>query len=183
MIMLAGQQRRRRTNPFEVGGFKDFHNSWTIQDDDNDEDDDDEGFLVHSYDGSSELNLEDFGMQKIEMPLLAAKVFCNFFSTLILDLVLRIYYIKKPTDQPLAFKYKIGYKFPPGPYSKGCLEDVKLSTSLHNRSFSYIAVIIYDYGVVLTASERFTDQKWRAITTEAMSETDTVRLIITFHSF
>lgn len=161
---------RRRDTPFDS---EDINNQSAMRDF-SDDDDDDDGLLVHSYDGSSDLKSEAICMQEIEMSLMAENVFCNGLSTLLANLILRIDPINKPTDRPWAVEYKIG--------SECRFEYVKLPMSLHNRKFGEIAVVMYDYGVVLIATKRFMEQKWRAITPDTVLKINTIGLIITFHS-
>lgn len=164
---------QRRANPFAVSGLEDVNNTATMRDF-SDDDDDDDGLLVHSYDGSSDLKSEAICMQEVEMSLMAENVFCNGLSTLLANLILRIDPINKPTDHPWAVEYKIG--------SECRFEYVKLPMSLHNRKFGDIALIMYDYGVVLMATKRFMEQKWRAVTPDTVFKINTVGLIITYHS-
>lgn len=138
------------------------------------EDDDDDGLFVPSYDGSSDLKSEAICMQEVEMSLLAENVFCNGLSTLLANLILRVDPISKPSDQPWAIEYKIG--------SECRFEYVKLPMDLHNRKFSDIALIMYDYGVLLIATKRFMEKKWKAITPDTIIHLNTIGLIITFHS-
>lgn len=161
---------QRRGNTFDV---EDLNNNPTMRDYSEDDDDDD-GLLVHSYDGSSDLKSEAICMQDVEMSLMAENVFCNGLSTLLANLILRIDPINKATDQPWAIEYKIG--------SECRFEFVKLPISLHQRKFSEIAVIMYDYGVLLIATKRFMEQKWRAITPDTIIKINTVGLIITYHA-
>lgn len=109
-----------------------------------DEDDDDDGLWVPSYDGSSDLKSEAICMQEVEMSLMAENVFCNGLSTFLANLILRIDPINKPTDKPWAIEYKIG--------SECRFEYVKLPLQLLNRKSSEIAVIMYDFGVLLIAT-------------------------------
>lgn len=161
---------RRRDTPFDS---EDVTNQSAMRDF-SDDDDDDDGLLVHCYDGSSDLKSEAICMQEIEMSLMAENVFCNGLSTLLANLILRIDPINKPTDRPWAVEYKIG--------SECRFEYIKLPTSLHNRKFGEIAVVMYDYGVVLIATKRFMEQKWRAITPDTILKINTIGLIVTFHS-
>lgn len=168
MDILTTQRRRESTFDGE-----DVNNNATMRDF-SDDDDDDDGLLVHSYDGSSDLKSEAICMQEVEMSLMAENVFCNGLSTLLANLILRIDPINKPTDQPWAVEYKIG--------SECRFEYVKLPMSLHNRKFGETALIMYDYGVVLIATKRLMEQKWRVITPDTVLKINTIGLIITFHS-
>lgn len=138
------------------------------------DDDDDDGMLVPNYDGSSDLKSEAICMQEVETSILAENVFCNGLSTLLANLILRVNPQRKPSDQPWATEYKIG--------SECRFEYVKLPMQLHDRKFSEIAMIMYDLGVVLIATKRFMDKKWRAITPDTTIHLSTIGLIITFHS-
>lgn len=138
------------------------------------DDDDDDGMLVPNYDGSSDLKSESICMQEVETSILAENVFCNGLSTLLANLILRVNPQRKPNDQPWATEYKIG--------SECRFEYVKLPMQLHDRKFSEIAMIMYDLGVVLIATKRFMDKKWRAVTPDTTIHLSTIGLIITFHS-
>lgn len=138
------------------------------------DDDDDDGMLVPNYDGSSDLKSEAICMQEVETSILAENVFCNGLSTLLANLILRVNPQRKPNDQAWATEYKIG--------SECRFEYVKLPMQLHDRKFSEIAMIMYDLGVVLIATKRFMDKKWRAITPDTTIHLSTIGLIITFHS-
>lgn len=139
-----------------------------------DDDDDGDGLFVASYDGSSDLKSEAICMQEVEMSLLAENVFCNGLSTLLANLILRVNPVSKASDEPWAIEYKIG--------AECRFEYVKLPMKLHNKKFSDIALIMYDYGVLLIATKGFMENKWRAITPDTVIHLSTIGLIVTFHS-
>lgn len=171
-------QEGAQTTILRSGGFGEegdgTHPASAYYSGDFDDDDDDDGLLVASYDGSSDLKSEAICMQEVEMSLLAENVFCNGLSTLLANLILRVNPQTKPTDQPWAIEYKIG--------SECRFEYVKLPLELHDKKFSDIAMIMYDYGVLLIATKRFMDKKWRAVTPDTTIHLSTIGLIITFHS-
>lgn len=138
------------------------------------DEDEEDGLHIPGYDGSSDLKSEAICMQEVEMALLAENVFCNGLSTLLANLILRVNPISKPSDQPWAMEYKIG--------SECRFEYVKLPLPLHKRKFSDIALIMYDYGVLLIATKRYMDSKWKAITPDSEIDLNMVGLIITYHS-
>lgn len=167
-------QTRRSDDVLAPAGINDDHyGNAAIKD--YSEDDDDDGLLVESYDGSSDLKSEAICMQEVEMSLMAENVFCNGLSTLLANLILRIDPISKLSDSPWAIEYKIG--------SECRFEFVRLPMELHNRKFSEIAVIMYDYGVLLIATKRFMDRDWKPINPDTTIKVNTVGLIITYHSF
>lgn len=144
------------------------------EEDDDDDSGDDDGLFVPNYDGSSDLKSEAICMQEVEMSLLAENVFCNGLSTLLANLILRVNPQTKESDQPWSIEYKIG--------SECRFEYVKLPMALHDKKFADIAMIMYDFGVLLIATKRFMDKKWRAITPDTTIHLSTIGLIITFHS-
>lgn len=175
MKMVSQDGRKNTAEMLRDGGFgEDGVNPASAYYSGDFSEDDDDGLLVPSYDGSSDLKSEAICMQEVEMSLLAENVFCNGLSTLLANLILRVIPQTKPTDQPWAIEYKIG--------SECRLEYVKLPLHLHDRKFSEIAMIMYDYGVVLIATKRFMDKKWRAVTPDTIIHLSTIGLIITFHS-
>lgn len=148
--------------------------SGDFEDDEEDDDGDDDGLFVPNYDGSSDLKSEAICMQEVEMSLLAENVFCNGLSTLLANLILRVNPQTKQSDQPWAIEYKIG--------SECRFEYVKLPMALHDKKFSDIAMTMYDFGVLLIATKRFMDKKWRAVSPDTTIHLNTIGLIITFHS-
>lgn len=148
--------------------------SGDFEEEDDDDGGDDDGLFVPNYDGSSDLKSEAICMQEVEMSLLAENVFCNGLSTLLANLILRVNPQTKESDQPWSIEYKIG--------SECRFEYVKLPMALHHKKFADIAMIMYDFGVLLIATKRFMDKKWRAITPDTTIHLNTVGLIITFHS-
>lgn len=145
-----------------------------ISDDDDDDDDDDDFMLVSDYDGTSDLKSDALCMQDAEMSLLAENVFCNGLSTLLSNLVLNVLPQAKPSDRPWMVEYKIG--------AECRLAYVKLPMDLQNMRFSDIAVVLYDYGILLLATKRFSDTKWRTATPETIIHLNTIGLVVTFHS-
>lgn len=140
-----------------------------------DDDMDDDGLHVPHYDGSSDLKSEAICMQEVEMCLLAENIFCNGLSTLLANLVLHVQPQTKPEeDRPWMIEYKIG--------AECRFEYVKLPMHLHGKRFADIALILYDYGILLMATKRFMDKKWRSITPDTVIHLNTVGLIVTFHS-
>lgn len=138
-----------------------------------DDDDDDDGMIVPNYDGSSDLKSEAICMQEVETSILAENVFCNGLSTLLANLILRVNPAKKKTDHPWAYEYKTG--------SECRFDYVKLPHFLHYRKFADIAVLMYDHGVLLIATKRYMDKKWRAIEPENTISPNSVGLVITNH--
>lgn len=179
---IAQEGRRSQTNLLGSSVFGDdsalnpasAYYSGDFEEDDDDDGGDDDGLLVPSYDGSSEMKSEAICMQEVEMSLLAENVFCNGLSTLLANLILRVNPQTKQSDQPWAIEYKIG--------SECRFEYVKLPMALHDKKFSDIAMIMYDFGVLLIATKRFMDKKWRAITPDTIIHLNTIGLIVTFHS-
>lgn len=139
-----------------------------------DEDDDDDYMVVSDYDGMSDLKSDAICMQEVEMSLLAENVFCNGLSTLLSNLVLNVLPQTKPTDRPWMVEYKIG--------AECRMAYVKLPMELHGKRFSEIAVALYDYGILLLATKRFSDIKWRTITPDTVIHLNTIGLVVTFHS-
>lgn len=138
------------------------------------DDDDEDGMFVPNYDGTTDLKSEAICMQEVETSILAENVFCNGLSTLLANLILRVNPQRKSSDQPWATEYKIG--------AECRFEYVRLPMNLHARKFSEIAMIMYDYGVLLVATKRFMDKKWKGITPDTTIHLNTIGLIITFHS-
>eukprot|EP00177_Eucheuma_denticulatum_P003901 GFKZ01007054.1.p1 GENE.GFKZ01007054.1~~GFKZ01007054.1.p1 ORF type:complete len:1586 (-),score=225.71 GFKZ01007054.1:1601-6358(-) len=136
--------------------------------------DEDDGMYVPNYDGSTDLKSEAICMQEVETSILAENVFCNGLSTLLANLILRVNPQRKSTDQPWATEYKIG--------AECRFEYLRLPMKLHAHKFSEIAMIMYDFGVLLVATKRFMDKKWKAITPDTTIHLNTIGLIITFHS-
>lgn len=181
--MIAQEGRRSQNDILGTGAFGSegtlhpasaYYSGDYEEDEEDDDGDDGDGLLVPNYDGSSDLKSEAICMQEVEMSLLAENVFCNGLSTLLANLILRVNPQTKPSDQPWAIEYKIG--------SECRFEYVKLPMQLHDRKFSEIAMIMYDFGVLLIATKRFMDKKWKAITPDTSIHLNTIGLIITFHS-
>lgn len=181
--MIAQEGRRAQSDILGTGAFGNdgtlhpasaYYSGDYEEDEEDDDGDDGDGLLVPNYDGSSDLKSEAICMQEVEMSLLAENVFCNGLSTLLANLILRVIPQTKPSDQPWAIEYKIG--------SECRFEYVKLPMQLHDRKFSEIAMIMYDFGVLLIATKRFMDKKWKAITPDTSIHLNTIGLIITFHS-
>jgi Calcium-activated BK potassium channel alpha subunit/Ion channel len=139
-----------------------------------DDDDDDDFMVVSDYDGMSDLKSDAICMQEVEMSLLAENVFCNGLSTVLSNLVLNVVPQTKPTDRPWMVEYKIG--------AECRLAYVKLPMDLHGKRFADIAVVLYDYGILMLATKRFMDVKWRTITPDTIIHLNTVGLVVTFHS-
>jgi voltage-gated potassium channel Kch len=138
------------------------------------EEEDDDDFMVVDYDGLSDLKSDAICMQEVEMSLLAENVFCNGLSTLLSNLVLNVLPQTKPTDRPWMVEYKIG--------AECRMAYVKLPMELHGKRFSEIALSLYDYGILLLATKRFSDVKWRTITPDTVIHLNTIGLVVTFHS-
>lgn len=141
---------------------------------DDDDDDDDDFMLVSDYDCTSDLKSDALCMQEAEMSLLAENVFCNGLSTMLSNLILNVLPQAKQADRPWMVEYKIG--------AECRLAYVKLPMDLQNWRFSRIAVILYDYGILLLATKRFGDNKWRPVTPHTVINLNTIGLIVTFHS-
>lgn len=139
-----------------------------------DEDDDDDFMVISDYDGMSDLKSDAICMQEVEMSLLAENVFCNGLSTLLSNLVLNVLPQTKATDRPWMVEYKIG--------AECRMAYVKLPMELHGKRFSEIAIALYDYGILLLATKRFSDVKWRTITPDTVIHLNTIGLVVTFHS-
>lgn len=139
-----------------------------------DELDDEDGLVVPGYDGTSDLKSEAICMQEVEMSILAENVFCNGLSTLLANLILQVHPVSKPTDPRWGIEYKIG--------SECRFEYVKMPLRLHDKKYSDLALIMYDYGVLLIATKRFMDSKWKAVTPDTVINLNTIGLVITYHS-
>lgn len=139
-----------------------------------DDDDDDDFMVVSDYDWKSDMKSDAICMQEVEMSLLAENVFCNGLSTLLSNLVLNVVPQSKPTDRPWMVEYKIG--------AECRLAYVKLPLELHGKRFADLAITLYDYGILLLATKRFSDIKWRTITPDTIIHLNTIGLVVTFHS-
>lgn len=138
------------------------------------EDDDDDFMVVSDYDGLSDLKSDAICMQEVEMSLLAENVFCNGMSTLLSNLVLNVLPQTKATDRPWMVEYKIG--------AECRLAYVKLPMELHGKTFGEIAITLFDYGILLLATKRFSDVKWRTVTPATVIKLNSIGLVVTFHS-
>lgn len=139
-----------------------------------DDDDDDDFMVVSDYDWKTEMKSDAICMQEVEMSLLAENVFCNGLTTLLSNLVLNVVPQSKPTDRPWMVEYKIG--------AECRLAYVKLPMELHGKRFADLAITLYDYGILLLATKRFSDVKWRTITPDTLIHLNTIGLVVTFHS-
>lgn len=155
-----------------LGGGRGIQSAFSV--DFSEEDDDDDFMVISDYDGMSDLKSDAICMQEVEMSLLAENVFCNGLSTLLSNLVLNVLPQTKPTDRPWMVEYKIG--------AECRMAYVKLPMELHGKRFAEIAVSLYDYGILLLATKRFSDVKWRTITPDTVIHLNTIGLVVTFHS-
>eukprot|EP00172_Hildenbrandia_rubra_P004558 Plantae.Rhodophyta-Hildenbrandia_rubra.ctg9423.p1 GENE.Plantae.Rhodophyta-Hildenbrandia_rubra.ctg9423~~Plantae.Rhodophyta-Hildenbrandia_rubra.ctg9423.p1 ORF type:complete len:1282 (+),score=153.34 Plantae.Rhodophyta-Hildenbrandia_rubra.ctg9423:1145-4990(+) len=141
--------------------------------DNDDDDDDDDYMLVTGYDGSSDMKSEALCLQEVESSLLAENIFCHGLSTLLSNLLLRVGPETKPSDSPWMAEYKVG--------AECRLEHIKLPSPFWGKSVGAIQLVLFDYGLVLIASKRRADRKWRPATLEATIHLNMIGLVVTYH--
>lgn len=133
-----------------------------------------DGMINTLYDGMSDRKSEVICMQDVEMSMLAENVFCNGVSTLLSNLLLRSKPTVKADDDktPWIIEYKTG--------TENSLEFVQIPRQMDNIAYGDVALMMFDYGLVLLATKTYFDDGWRPITPSTRLSHSSIGLVLTF---
>lgn len=127
----------------------------------------------HSHSNDKGRKSESLCMQELETVLLAENVFCNGLSTLLANATLRVAPQPNRNDKPWLVEYKLG--------AECSIQQIKIPQEFDGVLFGRIATVLQDYGLVLLAVRRATDDEWILLGVDTVLETNMLSMALSYH--